>query len=188
MTHRMHRHIAYCLGIFAVACASPPDRAARTPSPACLFSTDVASPQDETAVKSVLGRVEQEPLYTIPAMSEGLAECDVRLDAGALRIEYRFRKGGWLHVEYDARIEYFNREASFTLPPGRNSLEVLAAAERVAFGASGCGIDWQNPESQPSDGQGVTETVFRGDVCNCQARIRRKPGDSATGWMLRSAC
>jgi hypothetical protein len=133
--------------------------------------------------------VETSPLYTIPAVTLGVAECHVRDESGVMALEYRFKDGGWLHVKRDARIEYTEQEARFTLSLAEDPVAVLSLAEQKAFGVKGCGIDWQKMETQPArDDTNATETVFRGDVCNCQARIRRDAAKHVVGLTIRSAC
>jgi hypothetical protein len=64
----------------------------------------------------------------------------------------------------------------------------LTDAEQAAFGADGCGIDWRQPETRPPDAERVTETIYRGDVCNCQARVRSDTAGHVAGLIVRSAC
>jgi hypothetical protein len=133
--------------------------------------------------------VEKGPLFTVPAAAEGVASCRVRYDAAVIDLDYRFKDGDWLHVKRDARIEYTDQEARFALSPKENAEAIRAGAERAAFGPNGCGIDWRQAETQPSvDDPSTTESVFRGDVCNCQARIRRNAAGRVVGLMLRSTC
>ena len=133
--------------------------------------------------------VEMGPLYTIPAAAAGVASCRARYDSAVVELEYRFKTGGWLHVKHDARIEYTEQEARFALSPAENPVVILAGAERAAFGPNGCGIDWRQAETQPAgDDPSATETVFHGDMCNCQARIRRDAAGRIVGLLLRSAC
>jgi hypothetical protein len=133
--------------------------------------------------------VENSPLFSIPIAAAGIASCHVRYDSAVIELEYRFKDGGWLHVKHDARIEYTEQEARFALSSAENPVAILAGAERVAFGHNGCGIDWRQAETQPAvDDVGTTETIFHGDVCNCQARIRRDVAGRVVGLMLRSTC
>lgn len=68
-------------------------------------------------------------------------------------------------------------------------MPILVRAECTAFGVNGCGINWQQTETLPvRDDTSTTETIFRGDVCNCQARIRRDNAGHVVGLALRSAC
>ena len=35
---------------------------------------------------------------------------------------------------------------------------------------------------------GATETIYRGDTCNCQARVRKDKAGRTVGLVFRSAC
>lgn len=133
--------------------------------------------------------IESAPLYTIPAATTGVAVCRVRYQpGGVVTLEYPFRDGLWLHVKRDPRIEHTELIALIAVPKEQPEA-LLAGTERAAFGADGCGIDWRQPETQPAeDDRSVTETVYRGDVCNCQGRIRRNADGRGVRFVLRSAC
>ena len=148
------------------------------------------SPGDAASALALQRSVETSPLYTIPASTEGVAACRIRYQPdGVLGLEYRFRGGGSLHVTRDARIEYTEQDARFALTVKEAPEAILARTERVAFGPNGCGIDWRHFETQAAEGElGVTETIYRGEICNCQARIRRGAAGQVIGLMFRSAC
>lgn len=186
----MKTWLLFCIGTLLIGCSAP-EVQRLTPEPltvSCVIQRGTPSQEEEAAMKSLRNRIEKGPLYTVPAKVEGISACSIGYDSGVIALEYRFRSGGWLHVQHDARIEYTNQESDFELPPGENSKDILVRAERSTFGPNGCGIDWQNPETKKSDDHGVAETVFHGDVCNCQARIRRGAGGKTVGLMLRSTC
>lgn len=104
-------------------------------------------------------------------------------------LEYQFGNGATLHVERDARSEYTDMEAGLASPPPEPVVDILMRAERAAFGTAGCGIDWAHPETQAADAKpGMAESVYRGDTCNCQARIRRDATGRVVALALRSAC
>lgn len=80
-------------------------------------------------------------------------------------------------------------EAVFSQPLTRDPIELLKGAERAQFGASGCGIDWLRPDVQASPSPaGLSEQVFRGDVCNCQGRVCRDLQGNVRALQWRSAC
>ena len=191
---RLTTWFALCGGIWLAACSGTPASNATTTaesSPAsCTVVEGKPSPQEAATAEALQRNIETSPLYTIPASTTGLAACRVRYQPdGVIALEYQFRKGGWLHVKRDARIEYTEQNARFTLTSKEQPQAILARAERAAFGGNGCGIDWRQPETQPAeDDASITETVFRGDVCNCQARFRRDADGHVVGFMLRSAC
>jgi len=184
----MKRWLFLYVNLALIGCSAEPVQTATTPV-LCILNYGTLLPEEEISVKSLQHRVEAGPLYTVPATIEGVKACDVRYESGVIALEYHFRKGGWLRVKQDARIEYMDQEARLVLPQAENLENILSRAELSAYGATGCGIDWRNPETRISDDDhGVTEEVFHGDVCNCQARIRRDAGKRTIGLLLRSAC
>ncbi len=187
--------LALCgAGILLAACAMTPpasDKTAAAPSsPSCTVVEGNPSPQDALASQALQRNIETSPLFTIPASGSGLSACRIRYQPDAvIALEYQFKQGGWLHVKRDARIEYTEQDARFALTSNELPEAIMARAEHAAFGADGCGIDWRQPETRPSDEvSGAIETLFRGDACNCQARIRRDANGRVIGLMLRSAC
>ena len=79
--------------------------------------------------------------------------------------------------------------AHIHLVPEKNPETILASAKRLAFGAGGCGIDWQNANTKAAaDSPDVTETLYYGDIRNCRAGIRRDAAGRVVELMLRSAC
>ena len=182
---RSTRLALYGAVILLQACSSLPGPAAT--SAACPVVEGKPSPADAAGLRALQRKLESSPLYMIPAADEGLAACSIRLQVEEVTVlEYRFRQGGWLKVTADPRIEYLEQNASFILPDGDTAEAILAGAERAAFGAAGCAIDWQQAETRTAGG--ARETVYRGDVCNCQAIIRRDGGGKLLGLLLRSAC
>jgi hypothetical protein len=158
--------------ILASACSSP---SLSTQVPPCEIANQSES------IAELRRTVEAGPLYTIPAAG-GVANCRGNVDEGVISLEYNFQGGGWLRVKRDPSIEYNDQEARFGSPLTEDPNAVLKRAELAAFGADGCGINWEEPEKGPE------ETIFRGDTCNCQARIRHNAAGQAIGLTLRSTC
>ena len=181
-----------CGGLLLAACSTVPlpgQNATTPPAPQCVGAEKAVPPKDADTIASLRRTVEMGPLYTIPATRSGVTACRIGYDEGVITLEYTFRDGGWLHVKRDSRIEYNDQEARFALPPTEDAVAVLTRAERAAFGDKGCGIDFKEKENQPADDDPTaTETIFRGDVCNCQARFRTNTAGRVTGLLLRSAC
>jgi hypothetical protein len=151
-------------------------------------SGGTATTEEIQTIRALRSAVESGPLYVIPAAA-GVAACTVSVDEGAIILEYRFRNGGRLTVKRDLRIEYTEQVAQLHLARDKNPVAVLADAERAAFGASGCGIDWNAPDTKAAeDGSRTTQTLYYGDVCNCRAGIRRDAAKRVIELMLRSVC
>ena len=147
------------------------------------------APEDADAVAALRRTVEKSPLYEASAGKRGVASCTVTSESGERIVNYTFRDGGWMRVTYQPRIEYTDQEVRLTSPLEEDSVPVLTRAERAAFGADGCGIDWRQTETRtPEDDANARETIYRGDVCNCQARVRTDAAGRVTGLLFRSAC
>ena len=181
-----------CAGVWLSGCSTPrlTGKATAPPAPPpCVAAGEALSPPDVEGVAALRRGVEMGPLYTTQATRAGVAGCRISRESGVIALEYRFRDGGWLRVKRDARIEYTDQETRFVVPPAEPPLAILTRAEQVAFGAKGCGIDWQHAETQPVEGDpAAVDTIFRGDVCNCQARIRNDAAGRVASLILRSTC
>ena len=155
----------------------------------CAGSDTPATNEDAFALAALRRSTEMGPLYAALLAVSPLESCRVRSELNASTLTYRFAGGGSLRVTRDARIEYTEQEAQFVVPPLQAPAALLLRVERAEFGAAGCGIDWQRAErASPEVNAGAIDTVFRGDVCNCQARIRRNAAGHVVGLALRSTC
>jgi hypothetical protein len=178
--------------VLVAACSTLPaanQTQANAPAPDCVVEGNANTASQNSQVVSTLRQaVERGPLYEIAARS-GVASCRIGQDSDAIRLEYLFRDGTTLRATRNLQIEYSDQELRLATPLGENPVPVLTRAERAAFGEKGCGINWRQPESKPAaDNATVTETVYRGDTCNCQARTRTDAAGRVLTMSLRSAC
>jgi hypothetical protein len=180
--------------LLLTACStSPGDRSAaqaagQAAAPDCIVDQGVSA-ADAEAARSLRTTIEGGPLYRAAAADSEVAACRVTSESGAITLEYSFRDGGSMRVRRDARIEYTSQEVRLTRPLEEMPVAILARAEESAFAGGGCGIDWRSPERAPAaDDPTSTETIYRGDVCNCQARVRADASGRVIGLILRSAC
>jgi hypothetical protein len=173
------------------ACSATEPSGTQTAAPSvgpCSLPNGTISSESKEAAAELRRSVESGPLYAVAASGGGGATCSVAYDSDVITLEYKFGNGGWLRVKRNSTIEYTDQEARFTSPPVENAIEVLKRVEQAAF-TNGCGIDWQRPETEPvPDDPNSKEEIYRGDLCNCQARIRRDSTDHVTGLTMRSAC
>lgn len=173
------------------ACSSPPapTQSSTTPAPDAPSASDCAAPpQQADAIKEIRQSVEGGPLYAI-ASTSGLASCRAEVKDDAITIDYRFRDGASLLLTRSQTTEYTDQEVRLSAPRADDAVAVLTKAEQAAFDAKGCGIDWSKAETtQPTDETGTTERVYRGDVCNCQARARTDASGRIVRLQMRSAC
>jgi len=166
-----------------------PGQDAAPPLPSCVIADQNLSAKENEAIAELRRNVEAGPLYSLSTKRAGIATCSAKYETGVLTLEYNFRDKGWLRVKRDSRIEYNDQEVRFGSPLEEEPKAILKRAELAAFGKDGCGIDWEQFEKQPTpdDPQGV-ETIFRGDTCNCQARIRTDAAGRTIGLKFRSTC
>jgi hypothetical protein len=184
------------LAVSLAACSSSPratasqttQTAAPSASPDCGAAATL--PADaRTAAATFQRAVESGPLFAAEGGHAALESCRVAVNEGATSLDYRFRGGGSLHASTDPRIESSELAARFSAAPAEDPDAILKRAERASFGDQGCGIDWKEGETrEASDEKGATDSIYRGDSCNCQARVRRDGGGKVVALMLRSAC
>ncbi len=157
-------------------------------SPCSLPATDVTAKPDPAA-RVFFRQAEASPLFAAAIGAASQARCEPSGSDRSFVAAYTARNGNTLRVARDERIEYSDQEARFVVPPGEPPLLLLQRAERAGFGAAGCGIDWTRPEVSAGEGPvGEATTVYRGDVCNCQARIQRNASGVVVVLGLRSTC
>ncbi|MDB5888825.1 MAG: hypothetical protein JWM03_1697 [Rhodocyclales bacterium] len=185
--NRLVRHSALCCGVLLAACSwadTQSTAAVRMPY-ACAVVEGKPTPENISTARALQSRIETSPLYAIPAAAPG-ASCRIHYQAdGVVLLEYQFAHEASLHVKRDQAIEYTEQEARFN-PGTQTPIAILQGAETAVFGEKGCGIEWGKPENKSSEAGG-TETIFRGDVCNCQARFHRETG-GMVGFRMTSAC
>jgi hypothetical protein len=171
--------------LFAAACSPPPKA---TPSSGPSAPDCAPPPQHATTVAEIRRSVESGPFYAIASRS-GLATCHATAEDGAIKLEYNFRDGASLWITRSQETEYTDQEVRLASPLTESPVTVLTRAEQAAFDAKGCGIDWHKVETtKPNDEPDTTESIYRGDVCNCQARARSDASGRVLRLQLRSAC
>jgi hypothetical protein len=179
------------IGLLA-ACGGGPkktDATAQAGPPVCTGDLSQAPANLQSAYSSLQRRTEAGPFYH--ALEQRLGpprSCARSLQAGALRLAYEFPRNGALVVQIDPRIEFSEQRVKLRGLEENEAKSLLQAAETNAFGATGCGLNWEQPVNEgPGTLGGSSETVYRGDACNCQARMAYD-GEKVIGLVLRSAC
>jgi len=153
-------------------------------SPCAVAATSGKTAETAAALRQ---SVENGPLYGLLAQSGQTLSCNIKEESGVITLEYRSTKDAWLRVKRNSSIEYTDQELHAASPLS-NAIEVLKRTERATF-PGGCNIDWQHGETEPStEDPTAKEVIYRGDTCNCQARIRTKASGGDVGLILRSAC
>ncbi|NML16539.1 hypothetical protein [Azohydromonas caseinilytica] len=133
--------------------------------------------------------VTQGPLYAVALRGAPVAACSLRQEAQAIELEFRFADGSRLQARRDGAIELSEQSLRWAgARGGFDARALLRRAEQAAF-SGGCGIDWAQPETAPAAGEpGAVDSVYRGETCNCQARVRHDASGRVLMLALRSAC
>lgn len=171
------------------ACAAVPGPDSGRLLPDCAVAGLQGDVRRQAEVEALRRSVEGGALQRVAAL-RGPATCVGQVDGeGAIDIEYRHADGSVLQWRRQSRIESTDFNLRFAQPRVGSVQDILVELERTAFGAAGCGIDWQRATTEPAaDGGRGADTVYRGDVCNCQVRVRRDDQGLAVWVALRSAC
>lgn len=185
-------HARCCAGLavaLLAACAAVPAPLSGLALPDCAVSGLQGDASRRTEFEALRRSVEGGALQRVAALP-GPATCLGQVDAeGAIHLDYRYADGSALQVRRQSRIESTDFNLRLGQPPAGPVQDILAELERTAFGATGCGIDWQRATAEPAaDGSRGVDTVYRGDVCNCQARVRRDDQGRVVLLAMRSAC
>ena len=115
--------------------------------------------------------------------------CSVDKKDGATKLTYGFRGGARLISRTDLRIEFSEVRVELLRMDQAKAIALLKRVELEAYAPGGCGILWTSGEEErlASGPTGTREIVYRGDTCNCQARLIYQ-NDSCVSLVLRSAC
>ena len=183
-----------CTGILLAACSMTPlPRSAQSsvepPAPVACFDAEASETKDSIQLAVLRRSVEAGPLYAVASASSSVAGCRVERRAGAVLLRYDFADGGQVLARRDDRIEYSEQVVRLVSPLVAPAVDTLKRAERTAFGANGCGIAWQQPETRIADAEpGASDVLFRGEVCNCAAHFRRDATGRVVELAIKSAC
>jgi hypothetical protein len=155
----------------------------------CTGSLSQASAELQEAYPSFQRRVEDGPLYQALQQRLGPPRGCVRsVQAEGLRVAYKFSHSGALVARIDPRSEFSEQRVNLKGLDETEAKSLLQAAETNTFGTTGCGIAWDQPVTEKRGTFGGShEVVYRGDACNCQARVAYD-GAKVIGLVLRSAC
>ena len=180
----MRRGVAWPIAVLSLAVASGAPEAAvkRSACPAAIGTADAALQRAYVQFKR---SVESSPL----ARRLGRAvSCEARADGGAIQLTYESSTGAKLVARRDPAIESTEQRLSEKRMTKKAAVALLQRTERWAFGDKGCSIAWAKPpEGGAAASRGRRELVYRGDDCNCQARLVYT-GTTLTDVAFLSAC
>jgi hypothetical protein len=150
---------------------------------------DAMTAASQKQVHDLQQHIEAGPFYKKMLQQLGKPQsCSVRQEGDAIALSYSFLKDGRLDAQVDAAIESSMLQATLPGLSREKALALLKKGESDSYAKDGCGIDWKKSEDQSMDSPaGAHATVFRGEACNCQARIIYQ-GDSVVALVLSSAC
>ena len=174
----------------ASSCSRPPEPARETPPPGiveCVPAPSSTAPDSKTLTE-LRRAAEASPLFQAASARRALVSCEVTSQTSLLTLIFRFSDKTSFTIGRDPQIEYTSQEVAFAQPLADDASTILKRGEREAFGADGCGIDWSAAQTEPSADGVSSDRVFRGDVCQCQARIRRDRTGRVIGLLFRSTC
>jgi hypothetical protein len=174
------------------ACGSgvrKPDAPAKVVPLVCTGDLSRAPSELQSAYPPLRHRIEAGPLYQELQKRLGPPRsCARSVQAGGLRLAYEFPRSGALVAQIDPRTEFSEQRANIQGLDEAEAKSLLQSAETSAFGPTGCGLDWERPGTEePGTYGGSSEVVYRGDACNCQARVVYDD-EKVIGLVLRSAC
>jgi len=187
------RHfVALALACLLAACGSGTKKADPTAKAVPLICTgDLSRAPSElqSAYPPLRHHIEAGPLYqTLKQRLGPPRSCARSVQGRALRLAYEFPRNGALVAQIDPRIEFSEQRVKLQGLEEVEAKSLLQAAETNAFGATGCGINWERPVTEePGTFGGSSEVVYRGDACSCQARVVYED-EKVIGLVLRSAC
>jgi hypothetical protein len=114
--------------------------------------------------------------------------CSVDVQNGVTNLTYTFRHGARLIARTNPKIEFSEQRMELVHIDTAKAMALLKQAESDSYRPGGCGISWTSGEKESLAGAvGTREIVYRGDTCNCQARLTYKDNYVVT-LVLQSAC
>jgi hypothetical protein len=106
---------------------------------------------------------------------------------GGFFIQYKFAEKHWLSIERNSSVDRTEQVARVHF--SENPEIILKRVEKSLFPSKGCGITWQEPEVVKSTTSfGAVNTVFKGDICSCQARVQRSATGKVVELAFKSSC
>lgn len=165
--------------------AAPPPSPDRTPS--CQTEGEATS-TSRLLAEELQRNVNSLPLFLAAAKNTTMHACNASHTGISVELLYGFQNGNQYSLKHDPAIEWSEQHARLRNPPiAEDPGQLLSRAEQRAFGAQGCGIDWQQPGTVPLK-DGLIEKSWRGKVCNCRASVRHDKSGGLMELSLSSAC
>jgi hypothetical protein len=127
--------------------------------------------------------MEKGAFFQAASLNQKLVSCGFAfMSNGGFFIQYKFAEKYWLSIERNSSLDRTEQVARIHF--SENPEIILKRVEKSLFPLKGCGITWHEPEVIKSTTSfGAVNTVFKGEICSCQARVQR----SATGKVMELA-
>jgi len=116
--------------------------------------------------------------------------CEIGMEDAGIRLSYVFGENARLDARANPGIEFSEQNMQLQGIKENSAVSLLKQTEKDSFGGDGCGIKWDHPIAieDSSNGQPRSrDIVYRGDLCNCQARVIHM-GNRVVALVFRSAC
>ncbi len=166
--------------LLALALMTLPLLASAAPQDRCSTSTNINA-------RNLQQQVKAGPFYQSLQREFGQPlTCTLEIKGSAIGLTYTFRNRARLTARIDSQIETSEQRLQTPRMDQAKAVTLLKAAEKYAYAPNGCGIAWDQPEDSPG-AAGSSEAIYRGDTCNCQARVTLK-NHFAVLLILKSAC
>jgi len=178
-----------CVLIFAAFAAATASGQRSSVAECAPDGSAAVPPAQQGGVREFERQVKSGPFYKELTRRFGTPEaCKTTLDDGNINLSFTYHGDARLNAKMDSRIEFTEQRAQLSGMSEKSGIALLKQAEANAFGTHGCGIVWKAPaETIAGERAGSHEAVYRGDTCNCQARVIYE-GSSVVGLVLSSAC
>jgi hypothetical protein len=158
-------------------------------TPQCPVVEGSPSTQQVSVANDFRVNVESSILYKMVTSQKNITSCQIAFTPGGnFFIQYKFPDKTRFSVERNPTTEHTEEIAHIEISTPPETL--LKQIEKANFSIrDGCKIDWADPEIRKSKIiDGATDTIFRGEVCNCQARIQRSAMGRVTELGFKSTC
>jgi len=114
--------------------------------------------------------------------------CEIGMEDAGIRLSYVFGENARLDARANPGIEFSEQNMQLQGIKENSAVSLLKQTEKDSFGGDRCGIKWDHPIEDSSNGQPRSrDIVYRGDLCNCQARVIHM-GNRVVALVFRSAC
>ncbi|HME69418.1 MAG TPA: hypothetical protein VKM54_06065 [Myxococcota bacterium] len=156
---------------------------------ACPTAAPGATGAGKPEAQSLPQRLEAGPFYREMVRRFGKPlSCKLASSDGNVSVTYGFRGDAVLTGRTNEPIESSEQKIELPRMARTKAIALLKAGEKDSYAPDGCGIDWEQPEEEADTRDPASrDVIYRGDTCNCQARLKYRKG-WVVSLILKSAC